>query len=146
MIQAESCKIPYLKKYLFLSPPPIVTLTKFKSKYIMIEYLFSYGTLQLEKVQIESFGRILKGTKDSLMGYKLISLEITDENVLKQSEQRFHPMAVPSDRTSDHVDGVVFEVTNEELSQADKYEVADYKRIVVTLESGKKAWIYVAVR
>jgi len=111
----------------------------------MTEYLFSYGTLQLEKVQLESFGRILDGTKDSLKGYKLTSLEITDENVLKQSEQKFHPMAVPSDSMSDKVDGVVFEVTSEELLQADKYEVADYKRISVTLESGKKAWIYISV-
>lgn len=112
----------------------------------MTEYLFSYGTLQLEKVQIESFGRILKGTKDSLLGYMLISLEITDENVLKQSEQRFHPMAVPSEHTSDKIEGVVFEVSSEELLQADKYEVADYKRILVALESGKKAWIYVSVK
>lgn len=34
----------------------------------MNEYLFSYGTLQLEKVQIESFGKILKGPKDTLQG------------------------------------------------------------------------------
>lgn len=111
----------------------------------MTEYLFSYGTLQLEKVQIESFGRTLNGTKDSLKGYKLTSLEITDENVLKQSEQQFHPMAVPSNSINDKVDGVVFEITSEELLQADKYEVADYKRILVTLESGKKAWIYISV-
>lgn len=32
----------------------------------MTELLFSYGTLQLEKVQLESFGRVLKGTKDAM--------------------------------------------------------------------------------
>jgi len=111
----------------------------------MSEYLFSYGTLQLEKVQIESFGRKLNGTKDSLKGYRLTQLEITDETVLQQSEQQFHPIAIPSNNAEDKVDGVVFEITKEELLQADKYEVADYKRISVTLESGKKAWIYVSV-
>jgi gamma-glutamylcyclotransferase (GGCT)/AIG2-like uncharacterized protein YtfP len=111
----------------------------------MSEYLFSYGTLQLEKVQLESFGRKLNGTKDSLKGYRLTQLEITDENVLQQSEQQFHPMAIPSNNIDDKVDGVVFEITEEELQQADKYEVADYKRISVILESGKQAWIYVSV-
>ncbi|WP_195715212.1 hypothetical protein [Ancylomarina sp. 16SWW S1-10-2] len=39
--------------------------------------LFSYGTLQLEKVQIENYGHLLKGEKDSLLNYKLDKLEIT---------------------------------------------------------------------
>lgn len=112
----------------------------------MIEYLFSYGTLQLEKVQLESFGRILIGTGDALEGYKLTSLEIKDESVLKRSELQFHPMAVPSGNRSDTVQGTVFEITSDELLQADKYEVNDYKRILVTLVSGKKAWIYVSAQ
>ncbi|HAO29187.1 MAG TPA: UDP-N-acetylmuramate--alanine ligase, partial [Chryseobacterium indologenes] len=29
-------------------------------------YLFSYGTLQKEQVQLETFGRILQGEKDTL--------------------------------------------------------------------------------
>ncbi|MGC4034787.1 MAG: gamma-glutamylcyclotransferase family protein [Chitinophagaceae bacterium] len=110
----------------------------------MTEYLFSYGTLQLEKVQIESFGRILRGTNDSLKNYRIASLEITDEKVLQQSGQQFHPIALPSLNADDKIDGVVFEITSEELLQADKYEVADYKRIAVTLESGKRAWMYVS--
>ena len=40
---------------------------------------------------------------------------------------------------------MVFEITVEELLHADKYEPANYKRIKVKLESGKEAWIYVAV-
>ena len=111
----------------------------------MNEYLFSYGTLQLEKVQIESFGRRLHGTKDSLPGYRLEQLKIIDKDVLAKSEQQYHPIAVVSNNIHDKIEGVVFEITGEELLQADKYEVADYKRISVTLASGKKAWIYVSV-
>jgi gamma-glutamylcyclotransferase (GGCT)/AIG2-like uncharacterized protein YtfP len=111
----------------------------------MSEYLFSYGTLQLEKVQMESFGRILHGSKDALRGYALKFIEITDQQVLEQSGQQFHPMAIPSDNSNDKVEGVVFEISYEELLQADKYEVSDYKRISVTLESGKKAWMYISV-
>jgi hypothetical protein len=116
--------------------------TKFIS--VMTELLFSYGTLQLEKVQLESFGRLLKGEKDALSGYKLVSLEIKDEKVLEQSQQPFHPMAIPSVDKKDKVQGVVFEITGDELLKADSYEVSDYVRISVILDSGKNAWIYVS--
>lgn len=108
-----------------------------------MELLFSYGTLQLEKVQLSSFGRLLNGEKDALIGYKLSQVEITDENVLAQSEQRFHPVAIPSGSFDDSVDGVVFEITYEELQKADEYEVDDYARVLATLASGKKAWVYI---
>lgn len=109
----------------------------------MLHNLFSYGTLQLEKVQIESFGRILTGKKDRLFGYRLGNLQITDPDVLAKSEQEFHPIALPSENEQDFIEGVLFEITSEELAQADRYEVSDYKRIEVTFESGKSGWIYV---
>jgi len=40
---------------------------------------------------------------------------------------------------------MVFKVSRKELEQADKYEVADYKRVQVTLQSGKSAWVYVSI-
>ena len=33
--------------------------------------------------------------------------------------------------------------SEEELAAADRYEVADYKRVAVTLASGLTAWVYV---
>ena len=45
-------------------------------------YLFSYGTLQLERVQIETYGRKLIGKPDRLKQYKLDQLQITDPDVL----------------------------------------------------------------
>ncbi len=53
-------------------------------------------------------------------------------------------MAVPTGSASDRVPGMVFEVTAEELASADAYEDADYRRIRVTLASGREAWLYVA--
>lgn len=53
-------------------------------------------------------------------------------------------MAIPSENSNDCVEGMVFEISGEELLQADKYEVEAYRRILVTLESGKKAWIYIS--
>jgi hypothetical protein len=55
-------------------------------------YLFSYGTLQKEKVQLETFGRILQGEKDALSGYKIDMLEITDPEVLRTSGEKYHPV------------------------------------------------------
>jgi GNAT superfamily N-acetyltransferase len=109
----------------------------------MTELLFSYGTLQLEKVQLQSFGRILSGHTDTLNGYNLSQIEITDPDVLAKSGERYHPAAVPSNETKDKIDGMVFEITPEELAMADAYEVGDYVRIAVRLASGKKVWIYI---
>jgi len=38
---------------------------------------------------------------------------------------------------------MVFEITPEELAQADLYEVDDYKRVKCRLKSGIDAWVYV---
>ncbi|WP_313386032.1 gamma-glutamylcyclotransferase family protein [Chishuiella sp.] len=105
--------------------------------------LFSYGTLQKEKVQLETFGRILEGEKDFLLNYKLDYIDIFDEEVLKKSEQKFHPILTYSGNTSDKVEGVLFEITDEELQQADEYEVDSYKRIKTIFSSGKEGFIYV---
>lgn len=105
--------------------------------------LFSYGTLQKEQVQIETFGRILKGEKDILSAYIIEMLEITDPEVLRKSDQKYHPILVFSGNPEDEVEGVLFEVTAEEILQADAYEVDDYKRIETVFRSGKTGFIYI---
>ena len=107
-------------------------------------YLFSYGTLQKEKVQIELFGRIFQGSEDVLRGYSISTIEITDESFLSKGEQKYQRIAIQSKNRNDIIKGTVFEITKEELLLADKYEPVDYKRIKVILESGKEAWIYAA--
>ena len=111
----------------------------------MNEYLFSYGTLQKEKVQIELFGRILRGEGDSLNSYKLVTIEIKDKAFLSKGEEKYQQTLVVSKDNNDSIKGTVFDITDGELLVADKYEPANYKRIKVGLQSGKKAWIYVAV-
>jgi hypothetical protein len=104
--------------------------------------LFSYGTLQQQSVQLSSFGRLLIGAPDALPGWKREMVEITDPDVLAKSGMRFHPIIVPG-TASDEVTGMVFEITEDELASADRYEVSDYKRIAVRLKSGAEAWVYV---
>lgn len=106
-------------------------------------HLFSYGTLQQENVQLSSFGRLLKGEDDAMPGYKKSMLEITGPEVVATSGERFHPIVEASADPADSVAGKVFEITEAELAAADKYEVADYKRVEVVLGSGLTAWVYI---
>ena len=89
-----------------------------------------------------SFGRLLKGAPDALPGWKRELVEITDPDVLTKSGARFHPIVVPG-APSDEVPGTVFEITEDELNAADRYEVADYKRVAARLKSGLQAFVYV---
>ncbi|KTC78404.1 gamma-glutamylcyclotransferase family protein [Legionella brunensis] len=108
----------------------------------MMEKLFSYGTLQLESVQMATFSRLLEGRKDKLSGYKLEDLQITDPYVIKISGKAVHQILVPTNDDEDSVEGMVFELAHAELLNADEYEVKDYKRIKVRLASGVDAWVY----
>jgi gamma-glutamylcyclotransferase (GGCT)/AIG2-like uncharacterized protein YtfP len=105
--------------------------------------LFSYGTLQLDEVQLSSFGRLLEGQADAMVGYSQSLIEITDPDVIRTSGKRFHPIVEASDNPGDEVKGRVFRITDAELKAADDYEVSDYKRIEVLLRSGSFAWVYV---
>jgi len=54
------------------------------------EKLFSYGTLQLEEVQLDTFGRKLDSTPDALPGYKLVTVTITDQDFVAKSGKADH--------------------------------------------------------
>lgn len=111
-----------------------------------MEKLFSYGTLQLESVQQETFGRLLTGTKDILPGYVLDEIQIKDEAVIKTSGKDRHPILIYTGNSTDQVAGTVFEITADELMQSDEYEVAEYQRVSAQLKSGLTAWIYADAR
>ena len=104
--------------------------------------LFSYGTLQFERVQLDTFGRILTGKKDSLKKYVLSQIKITDPDVIKSSGTDMHPILEFTGKEMDCVEGTIFELTEEELMQADSYEVDDYKRNELVFGSGESAYVY----
>ena len=107
------------------------------------EHLFSYGTLQLETVQVATFGRLLVGMRDVLRGFELVTLTIEDPKVVAVSGTAQHTMARFTGRVSDVLSGTVFVLTPQELKSADLYEVAAVTRVAVVLESGLRAWAYV---
>lgn len=105
--------------------------------------LFSYGTLQQREVQLETFGRYLIGRPDSVIGYIATVVEIDDPEVIRISGRSRHPMLRYTGSYRHQVPGTVFEISTEELSLADAYEVACYQRVEGNLASGGKAWVYV---
>ena len=116
-----------------------------KNQVQAMEKLFSYGTLQMESVQKETFGRILAGLPDVLLGYVLSEVEITDQQVIEKSGMNRHPILRFTGNKADQVVGTVLEITAEELKQADDYEVEEYTRVKASFQSGESAWIYAAV-
>ncbi|MCY1556004.1 hypothetical protein D9M68_927110 [compost metagenome] len=94
-------------------------------------------------MQLANFGRELNGQADRMPGYRLDWVEITDPDVLATSGKSHHPIVSPSSQANDSVAGMVFQISEDELAAADRYEVADYKRVAVTLASGLTAWVYV---
>lgn len=106
--------------------------------------LFSYGTLQLDNVQLSTFGRLLHGQRDDLPGFEPSLVRIEDPHVVATSGRTHHANVTFNGRNDSRVSGTVFEITDAELAAADEYEqLAKYKRIVATLASGKRAWLYV---
>jgi len=95
--------------------------------------VFSYGTLQQRDVQLSTFGRLLDGDTDELPRYQL-------------GRSGAHANVVFRPRSDSRVPGTAFEISDDELAAADRYERADgYTRVEVALASGRTAWIYLDI-
>lgn len=105
--------------------------------------LFTYGTLRDRDVQTTLFGRVVPAVDDAIPGFRLDHLTITDPAVLATSGSDRHPVLRPGE-AHDQVTGACLELTDDELTAADRYEVDDYARVQVTLVSGRQAWVYVS--
>lgn len=106
--------------------------------------LFAYGTLQRPDIQMQCFGRTLEGRPDALPGYTRGAIPITDPEQIELLGGETHYAAVEPSPTPDaEVGGTVYEVTDDDLRVADQYEQdADYRRELLTLKSGERAWVY----
>ena len=105
--------------------------------------LFSYGTLQDPKVQLATYGRLVEGVPDALRGYVLVKLVIDDHHVVSLSGKDVHTIARHSGNPEDRIPGAVLFLSEKEMSSSDDYEVDAYARTDVTLESGRRAFVYV---
>jgi hypothetical protein len=105
--------------------------------------LFSYGTLQQPEVQLATYGRLLDGEPDVLVGYRLAPVVIDDPRVVGVSGKDVHTIARATGDPADRISGVIFQLTDVELEATDGYETSAYTRVEASLESGRMAWVYV---
>jgi hypothetical protein len=107
-------------------------------------FLFSYGTLQLPEVQQATFGRLLTGWPDELVGFTQSVFRVEDPAFVAASGKADHAMLTRSRNEADRVSGMVFEVSHDELASADAYEPAGYMRVKAPLASGREGWVYIS--
>ena len=107
-------------------------------------WLFSYGSLQQEDVQVSTFGRRFDGARDELPGFEPARVAIEDPQIAARIGRDHHANARFSGNAGSCVPGMAFDVTDAELARCDECEREfSYVRIGATLRSGKRAWVYV---
>ena len=68
--------------------------------------IFSYGTLQLEHVQLSTFGRLLHGQPDELPGFEPSLVRIEDAQAAAASGKTHHTCATFNGKNDSRVTGV----------------------------------------
>lgn len=104
--------------------------------------VFSYGTLQIERVQRELFGRLVRMDDDALLGFETVPVVIDHPDVIEFSGSSTHLGLVPGAPDA-RIEGKLLHLTEADLPPLDDYEGTEYRRIEVSLESGASAWAYV---
>jgi len=91
--------------------------------------IFVYGTLMNREVVFSLLGKNKTTYSEVLEGYRKVGLNIIEEE-------------------GSEVQGVTFEVDDNELDRLDEYEGVEsglYSRKEVALRSGERAWVYTKV-
>ena len=99
--------------------------------------LFCYGTLRQDAVQMSLFGRLVSSEPDELVGFTQSS--IACDGVI-------HAIVKRGGSGDSRVSGLVLRVSDGELEKADRYEPPPYGRVMATLASGRRAWVYADTR
>tara|TARA_R110002153_G_scaffold380_3_gene1873 strand:+ start:780 stop:1085 length:306 start_codon:yes stop_codon:yes gene_type:complete len=94
----------------------------------MKAYLFSYGTLQEDHIQMMLFGDILKTEVDSIEGYVTLN------------DYFGYPRIVEFERGI--VYGKVLEIDEVDFPIVDRYESEAYEKKVVETSKGRQAYVY----
>lgn len=94
----------------------------------MKAYLFSYGTLQEDHIQLMLFGQILNTVVDSLEGYVTLN------------DYFGYPRLVEFEHGI--VYGKVLEIDEADLPIVDRYESNAYKKEIVETSKGRQVYAY----
>ena len=106
--------------------------------------LFSYGAFTQEHVHKEVYERRLSGRLDSLPGYRLKLIGVSEHTAgtLRIEQQ---PAAVPGD-ADDIIAGMRYEISEAELAAVEEINRELFDKEWVKLASGEEAWVFVAKR
>ncbi|MDE2774658.1 MAG: gamma-glutamylcyclotransferase [Chloroflexota bacterium] len=97
-----------------------------------MQKLFTYGTLRDPETQQRLLGRTLgDGAPDTLRGYRLAKLTGIHE-----------VYSILQPQAGSTVEGMLYEVSDDELDRLDAYEGEAYQRVSVRLVSKTRAWAY----
>lgn len=96
----------------------------------MNDLLFAYGTLREEKIRFAITGKKSFTLTDRIVGFEL--------SEVREGEISY-PALVPGENT---IEGLVFEVTDEDLVHLDAYEGPEYKRLRLVSQTGLLVWVY----
>ena len=107
-------------------------------------WLFSYGTLRQPEVQLALFGRRLAEAEDGLAGFRIDTIHIAEPDVVNLSGNATHLILRRDEGASDPIPGAALAIEAADLAIADDYEGENYRRVLVTLASGRRAFVYVA--
>lgn len=108
--------------------------------------LFTYGSLQLPSVQLDTFGRLLDGGDDVLCCFTIDHLAVDEEHREAARGRTTRSVLRHTGSRLDKVVGKLVRLSEAELDAADEYEAWGYRRERVTLESGARGWVYVGDR
>jgi gamma-glutamylcyclotransferase (GGCT)/AIG2-like uncharacterized protein YtfP len=107
--------------------------------------IFSYGSLQEKAVQLSVYGRELAGTPDEIPHCVRELIAVPPWHKAAASGVAHYANVVFVPDSESRVAGTVLELTDAELAASDGYEQdADYVRVMTTLASGRRAWVYVS--
>ena len=84
-------------------------------------WLFSYGTLQQEHVQLSTFGRLLHGQRDEILGFEQSLVRIEDPQVVAASGETHYANVTFNGRNDSRVRGTVFEITEADMQSKSLY-------------------------
>jgi gamma-glutamylcyclotransferase (GGCT)/AIG2-like uncharacterized protein YtfP len=102
-----------------------------------MENLFAYGSLRKKKYK-KLFWTNTKRSSRKIIRYEVKRIEIEEFGLEN------YPIITPTEDDSDCIEGIVYELTVEELQLSDTYEGNSYSRIQVPLKSKQMVWAYSA--
>jgi gamma-glutamylcyclotransferase (GGCT)/AIG2-like uncharacterized protein YtfP len=105
--------------------------------------LFVYGTLRDADVQRALWGREVPLVPAELPGYRVDSVEIQNDVVVRLSGISVHRILIADPGAATPVAGFVLELDDRELAVTDAYEGDEYRRVSALLRDGSRAFVYV---